>query len=303
MPYPASGSWFAPGNYPLVYFGTPEEACMKTPGPERGQVFVGLIPSSNYFYCSFKMPDGSEPAYGGTWGPVIQTSGCLSGHTARNGICYPPGWKDGDQQPATDSDWSKVQPDALTGNDNVLNGLGRDGVPLDVQPQFSPDPQIVPLSDPYVDPVTGKRMQDIATVQPNPDGKTATVQVAKREVDTNGNPVKDDSGADAAPQKQEDPCVGNEDRLGCMPAGDIPAPQELPLDERTIRIAPDSGWGADSMACPADVVVALRSNGGSPLSFSFKPVCDGADMLRPLVIGFAWISAVLIALGGTRRGE
>ncbi|WP_092599676.1 virulence factor TspB C-terminal domain-related protein [Ralstonia sp. 25mfcol4.1] len=190
----------------------------------------------------------------------------------------------------------------MTSSDALLNALGKDGVFLDINPQFDAKPQVVPLSNPYADPVTGKRYQDVATVQPAPDGRTAEVQVAKQEVDSQGNPVTDASGVAAAPQKQDDPCVGHEDRLGCMTTGEVPQGPDLGKDERHITITPDTGWGADTAACPADIVVPMHLRGAQSLSFSYQPVCKAADMFRPAILGVAWIVAVLIALGMGFKG-
>lgn len=214
-----------------------------------------------------------------------------------NGDYVPP---QGEPVPATGADWAKVQPSTIP--DVVLNNLARDGVFLDVSPTIDTAPQTVPLSDPYVDPVTGKGYQDVAKVTPNADGKTADVQVAKQEVDGQGKPVTDASGVQVAPVEQKDQCVGHEDRLGCMKLDDPPQGPNLQDSQKTISITPDTGWGADSMACPADLTTVTRT-GGVALAFSFKPVCDGADMFRPVIIGMAWVAAVLIALGVGRKGD
>lgn len=230
--------------------------------------------------------------------------GCESGHTLSSGMCVPAGYVPPvDERTATDSDWAKVPPNVMTASDALLNALGRDGAFIDIKPEFATNPQVVPLSDPYIDPVTGKRFRDIATVQPNPDGKTAEVQTAKQEVDSQGNPAKDASGAEAAPQKQDDPCVGHETRLGCMTAGDIPEGPDLTKDERRITITPDNGWGPDTLACPADIVMPLHGGAGV-VAYSFKAQCDFADGVRAPVIAMAWVAAVLIALGvGSKGGE
>jgi hypothetical protein len=296
-PYSAISSWAS--NVGTHRYATPEEACMDTPGAEFGQTFVRTVPSGAMYYCEFLKVSGIKDY----WGPVQRTAGCLAGDLLSGDMCIPPGYVGPDnERAATDTEWAKVSPDVFTASDALLNALGKDGAFLDITPKFAAEPQVVPLSDPYIDPVTGRRFRDVATVQPNPDGKTADVQIAKQEVDANGDPAKDASGAPASPQKQEDPCVGHEDRLGCMTAGDIPQGPDLGKDERTISITPDSGWGSDTAECPADLTTTLRQ-GGQIVAFSFKPVCDGADVFRPVVIGLAWIGAVLIALGVGRKGD
>lgn len=205
-------------------------------------------------------------------------------------------------RPATDADWAPVSGLANL-PDSVLNAL-IGNVSLPVNPEVDPTRQVVPLSDPYIDPVTGKRYRDVAYITPKAtDPKSADLQVGKQEVDENGNPVIDpNTGQAKAPEKTDDPCLAHPERLGCMEKGEVPAAPDLEQNNKTITITPDSGWGADTAACPADLTSTLRQ-GGVAVAFSFKPVCDGADMFRPVVIGMAWVAAVLIALGVGRKGD
>jgi hypothetical protein len=207
-------------------------------------------------------------------------------------------------RPATETDWNAVS--AGTTPDWVYSWLANKGIGLPLNPAVDPATQTVPLSDPYVDPVTGKRYKDVAYVTPSPSSptKTADLQVAKQEVDADGNPIADPNNPGQAkpPEETDDPCLAHPERIGCMEKGEIPAEPDLEGSEKTITITPDSGWGADTAACPADLTATLRQ-GGVPVAFSFRPVCDAADMFRPVVIGMAWVAAVLIALGVGRKGD
>lgn len=310
-PYPASGFWTHGGSLPAA---TPEETCVLV-----AAYYTSAIPSLKYTFSSFVMQSGSTSA-GQCWltrtststgadaGPVSyaisKQTGCLSGHTLTSGTCYPPGYVPAaPSRPASDADWAKV-PTSLP--DNVLTSVMQEGRGwLPATPQVSTQVQTVPLSATYKDPTTGVSYRDYAYVTPNPaDPQTATLQVVKAQVDpATGNPVTDSNGNTPGSVKPEDPCAANPNRVGCMDRGDIPASPDLQATEKTISITPDSGWGADTMACPADIVVGMRSQGAQPAVFSFRPVCDGADMFRPIVIGLAWLAAVLIALGVGRRGD
>ncbi|WP_455154276.1 virulence factor TspB C-terminal domain-related protein [Cupriavidus campinensis] len=307
-PFPVGNGYYVPGYAQGVY-PTPQAACEADVGywngqqPTRGWSYVswrtanGDLSTFTQFYCAIKDNTGY------VWdGPLGQhPRGCPAGYTVTTTECVPPGYvPGGESKPTTDADWSRVSPSTLP--DAVLNNLARDGVFLDVSPSINTARQTVPMSDPYIDPVTGKRYQDVAYVTPNADGKTADVQVAKQEVDSEGKPATDASGVQAPPVEQKDPCVGHEDRLGCMKLDDPPQGPKLEDNQKTISITPDTGWGADSMACPADLTTVTRT-GGVALAFSFKPVCDGADMFRPVIIGMAWVAAVLIALGVGRKGD
>lgn len=55
-----------------------------------------------------------------------------------------------------------------------------------------------------------------------------------------------------------------------MELGDAPSGPDLKTGSKTISITPDSSWGADTMACPADLTTTLRS-GGTTVAYSFKP--------------------------------
>ncbi len=308
-PYPNTGNWRTNQAYPSADMASSCQAFAdgynRTHTTERYQYRSATLVSTGIGSCNlsrYRLPANTyvdDITYG-----MSQVNGCVTGHTLKDGMCYPPGYvPGGSERAATDSDWSKVPPNTLTASDVLLNGLGRDGAFIDIKPEFATSPQVVPLSDPYIDPVTGKRFRDIATVQPNPDGKTAEVQTAKQEVDSQGNPAKDASGAEAVPQKQDDPCVGHETRLGCMTAGDVPEGPDLTKDERRITITPDNGWGPDTLACPADIVMPLHGGAGV-VAYSFKAQCDFADGVRAPVIAMAWVAAVLIALGvGSKGGE
>ncbi|MFS8934742.1 virulence factor TspB C-terminal domain-related protein [Cupriavidus taiwanensis] len=205
--------------------------------------------------------------------------------------------------PTTESDWSRVQADPVP--DAVHSWLANKGLGVPIVPQVNPATQVVPLSDPYVDPVTGKRYKDVAYVTPSPSSptKTADLQVAKQEVDAEGNPIVDPTtGGVKAPEETDDPCLAHPDRIGCMEKGEIPAEPEIKGADKTITITPDGGWGAETASCPADLTATTRT-GGTLVTFSFKPACDAADTFRPLVIGLAWLAAVLIALGVGRKGD
>jgi hypothetical protein len=183
----------------------------------------------------------------------------------------------------------------------VANDLAAAKAPIPVKITVDPSPKTVNLSDPYIDPVTGKRYRDIAVVTPNSDNKTATLTTAKQEVDANGNPVTDPAtGGGKPPEKQDDPCAGHETRMGCIEQGQIPDGPDLKEQKINVAITPDGGWGSNNASCPADLTATLH---GLPIALSFKPVCDGVDMMRPVIIACAWLGAALIVIGASRKGE
>lgn len=310
-PYPNNGYYMTSGN-PATASATKDASCLAFADilmkafTDVIYTFTAVVPSGGAGACNYtrkRRSDGvqvSDVQYN-----LTLSNGCQSGHTLNNGMCYPPGYvPPGSPVQATDADWAKVPTTNIP--DSVLTSVmveGKQFFPAD--PQVSTQVQTVPMSSVYKDPTTGTSYRDMAYVTPNPnDPQTANLQVVKTQVDpATGNPVTDPTTGNPKGETKNDPCADNPNRIGCMDKGDIPQAPDLLKSEKTITITPDSGWGPDTMACPADIVVGLRSAGAMPAVFSFKPVCDGADMFRPVVIGLAWLAAVLIALGMGRRGD
>lgn len=258
------------------------------------------VQDPNDYYCSWRAPDNST----GTWGYFYRVQQCVPGYVLSGGKCGPD--PTAPKVPTTDDDWNKglsyPVPAAVATDLAAANAP----IPVNITPAKDPatgkpTPVTVYLGDPYVDPVTGKRYRDVAVVTPNTDGKTATLTTAKQEVDANGNPVTDPAtGGGKAPEKQDDPCTGHETRTGCMEQGDVPDGPDLKEQKISVAITPDGGWGSDTAACPADLTAMVH---GLPVALSFKPVCDGADMFRPIIIACAWLGAALIVVGAGRKGE
>lgn len=171
-------------------------------------------------------------------------------------------------------------------------------LPLTVDPVA---PLVVTLSDPYTDPVTGKRFKDVAYITPGTDPRFADLQVVKQEIDANGDPALDpETSTPKNPEQSDDECASHPNRVGCMDWGDTPDTGDPGELEKTISITPVSGFGAETAACPADMVYVTQ-NGGQTITQSFQPVCDAADMFRPVILAMAWFGAVLLAMGIHKR--
>jgi len=222
------------------------------------------------------------------------TTTCPSGYNLTNGQCVSvPKTVDQAWQDMAASQW----PDA------AIRDMVSNGVPLPTDKSvFAPPYADIPLGDPVVDPVTQKRMQDVARVTPSPSQPdTADVQVVKREVDANGQPVLDSGTGQPVPPKEEtDWCKLNPDASGCKPLDEVP---DVELEENTITlsISPVAGFGPDTGTCPADRT--LFSKGGSPIVWSWGQYCTFAEGIRPLIVGFAWLSALMIVVGVARRNS
>lgn len=224
-------------------------------------------------------------------GTVTAEQGCPLNYTLNGGHCV------GSAQPVGDAAWDAVGqslPDA------AASELAGKAVPLPLQdPVVSPTPIDIPLSDPYIDPVTGKRYKDIARVTPQPSTpQVADVQVVKQEVDAAGNPAVDpNTQQPKAPEDVSDLCKKNPDILACQKL-DKPTEPETQSTDKTFSITPESGFGPDSGSCPADKSLTLRN--GS-ITIDYQPVCSLASQFRPVLIAFAWLTALLIAVGIPQR--
>lgn len=204
------------------------------------------------------------------------------------------------RRPATDEDFAPLAaslPDAAA-NELIDKGLA---VPLS-PPEVAPIPQKVPLSDPYLDPVTGDYVRDVAVVTPQPsDPENAEADHAKEPVDPEtGDPITDPVTGDPKPPKEQDDfCKVNPDAMACWKVGD-PENVDFDKDERTIQITPQSGWGPDGGSCPPPL---RRTVNGKTVEFSYEHVCTTATTFRPAVIGVAWFSALGIMFGMYRKGN
>jgi hypothetical protein len=286
---------YGDGNGNTFYAESPLSACKSNGIVGTGEatfVSVSQVSDSLYSCVGRRVADGSSAVWS-----TSRASFCVKNYVQSAGACVPDPSIPG--SPATDADWNKGLSYPLPYG--VANDLAAAKAPIPVKITVDPSPKTVNLSDPYIDPVTGKRYRDIAVVTPNSDNKTATLTTAKQEVDANGNPVTDPAtGGGKPPEKQDDPCAGHETRMGCIEQGQIPDGPDLKEQKINVAITPDGGWGSNNASCPADLTATLH---GLPIALSFKPVCDGVDMMRPVIIACAWLGAALIVIGASRKGE
>ncbi|WP_374279229.1 virulence factor TspB C-terminal domain-related protein [Azonexus sp.] len=217
---------------------------------------------------------------------------CPAGYTLNGSSCS------ANPKPATDADWANL-PQPLP--DPAAEELAKKGVPLPLRaPEYNPAHHDVPLGDPYVDPSDNVRKREQARVTPQSDGQTARVDVVKVPVNPDGTPANDPNGnpEPAQPVEKSDPCELNPSRVGCLEA-DTPDAPDITENDKTISITPQGGFGADTATCPADKSYSLRLMGN--VALSWEPACQVASGMRLIVIAMAWVSAILIAIGITKR--
>lgn len=273
---------------------SPLAACIAQYGGQYGASNIGVFQRTAASWAC------TVPA--GTIGSATKAVSCVTGYVPGGDACVS---DPNAVSPATDADWNKGLTYPLT--IGLASDLAAAKVPLPVNITMTPDPatgrpapKTVNLSDPYIDPVTGKRYRDIAVVTPNSDGKTATLTTAKQEVDANGNPITDPStGGGKAPEPQTDPCSGHETRMGCMEQGDIPQQPDIQEKKVNVAITPDGGWGPDNGSCPVDIPLSIA---GHPFGMSWGSICTFSTMVRPIIIGMGWLAAALILIGAGKQG-
>lgn len=199
-----------------------------------------------------------------------------------------------DKVPVEESDWPQNLPDPVA-NELIDKGVG---LPLD-KPIVSPTPIHVPTSDPYYDPVGDRWLRDEAVVTPQPsDPETAVVETDKQEVDPEtGEPEKDpETGEDKKPEEEDDFCKKNPDVMACWKEDDDHSQDDLREESIGKSISPVSIGGAGS--CPAPKTVSVQ---GRTVTFTYDPICQVAQGVRPVMIAIAWLIAGYILVGATRE--
>jgi len=106
------------------------------------------------------------------------------------------------------------------------------------------------------------------------------------------------SGTGTDPEKSADFCEKNPTAIACLQKGNPGTlnPETLQNKSVSLGITPKSGI-TKTATCPAPKRINLS---GKDFDVSFQPFCDFATMINPLVIAFAWISAIGTFFGFAR---
>ncbi|MCD2514570.1 virulence factor TspB C-terminal domain-related protein [Comamonas endophytica] len=152
------------------------------------------------------------------------------------------------------------------------------------QPFFQPGVRVTPA------PVPGSPWQvDIQPVNrpqstnvPNPNPQTDPVE---------------NTGDQPAPENEPDLCEKYPDIVACQKLGDV-SPVALAKNTVPLQINKEQGFGPDNGVCPAPKQFMVM---GKSMAFRWDLLCDFATQIRPLLIGFAYLSAALAFFGLSRR--
>lgn len=224
---------------------------------------------------------------------TAKRSVCYSGYTLQGGNCV----AQAVQVAATESDFTAAAAQPIT--DGAAQELARANVPMPVNdPVMSQAPKVEDYGNPFVDPVTGKTVQTKTRITPDPlpgDPYNVRIESYNVEVSPAPAPVPGDPVPVPAEEQPKDPCLDNPDRVGCLNAGS-PEDTSLTTWELPFSLTPVSIGGAG--ACPPDPVFNAA---GQTFTISYKPMCDAAIWLKPLILAMAWFVAAGIIAGTVRE--
>jgi len=129
--------------------------------------------------------------------------------------------------------------------------------------------------------------QTTNTTTTSPDGTTTT------SVDTK-------SPAPGETPPEEEPkafCDLFPDASACQKL-DIPQGQTVEPEEINVTFTPSGGFGSDGGTCPSPYYFIVQDRS---FSVDYQPFCNFFVSVRPVVIAMAFITAMLISLGGYKR--
>lgn len=171
-----------------------------------------------------------------------------------------------------------------------------------------PQPMRVPMGEPV--PVPNSNPQQwktpVVDLVPKPSSpwivdlqpKDIIKEDATPLPDSEPVPVTPPAGQEEAPVTP-DLCEKNPDILACQKIG-LGSLDPSVITEKTtdLAITKDDGWGPENGSCPAPKTAVVM---GVSLSLPFTMLCDFAAGIRPLLVGFAWLSAALTFIGFGRK--
>lgn len=164
-------------------------------------------------------------------------------------------------------------------------------------PNYDPNAEPSPDNQPYKQPGT--------RIVPSPTDKDPfrlDIQPVDKPTPTPDPQADQDEGPGQDPnvKPQENPglCDQYPDIVACAKLGEAPEAKPLENIDKTLEIKKEQGWGPENGTCPAPKTATVA---GVALEMSFQPLCDFATGIRPVIIGLAWISAVMGFLGLSRK--
>ena len=168
-------------------------------------------------------------------------------------------------------------------------------------PKYDPNSPAGPGNQPWKQPGT--------TVTPRPTvGNPWQVDVAPTDREQAGpepvpeaeqNPDNNPATDKPKQEEQQSLCEKHPDILACekLKLGTVDA-TPLPKNTVPLTLSPEPGFGPSNGTCPADKNFVIM---GKPMAFKWTLLCDFASQIRPLIVGFAYLSAALVFFGFIRK--
>lgn len=165
-------------------------------------------------------------------------------------------------------------------------------------PNYDPNAAPGPNNQPFIQPGTNVTprptpsnpwqvdVQPVSRPQPGADPLPDAEQ--NPETDPNDKPKEED---------QKSLCEKHPDIVACQKLGDI-NPENLAKNTVTLQINREEGFGPANGACPAPKQFVVM---GKSMAFQWDLLCDFASQIRPLLVGFAYLSAALSFFGLSRK--
>lgn len=164
-------------------------------------------------------------------------------------------------------------------------------------PKYNPQAAPSPENQPFIQP--GVRLKPSPTVDEPFRLSPEPVNVPRPTDDPNPDTSTVPPGTETKPEETQSLCEKHPDIVACQKLGEL-QPETLQQKTVTLTIERSDGFGPADGACPAPKTATIM---GKQVSFEWGLLCDFATGIRPLLIGFAYLSAALAFMGLTRRGD
>lgn len=166
-------------------------------------------------------------------------------------------------------------------------------------PHYNSEAEPGPENRPFIQP--GVRLVPSPTVE---SPWRVDVQPVDRPVETSDpmtGPESETGPNDGDKPKEETPglCDMYPDIAACQKMGEL---DKVPVANKTVPLAinREEGFGPSEGTCPAPRQFTIM---GKTMAFRWDLLCDFAQGVRPVIIGMAYLAAVLAFLGLSRKGS
>lgn len=288
------GRWLGWGS---SYYPTPELACSD---PQRllnnigaGAVYdhIEQINASNY-RCYGKL--GSNVYYASN--TTYYAGTCPEGYQLDSGSCK----LINSTRPPTESDWTKSETKLNAQPEQTATALYNSDAPIPVIASTQSAPvtqQIAQTSTQTKDPlgnITGTQVTTTSVkVEDTSTTNNVTYNVTEVTTITTYNENNEITNTQTSTSDNSPPKTGTDETT--ISFDDVP-PAQLEEETPEFNLQTPVSWGEGT--CPADVDLGIYD-----LKISYAPACDAADMLRPIFLLLASVTAMFIVAGVSRNKD